>query len=929
MSKKLFLLDGMALAYRAHFAFMSRPIYSSKGMNTSALYGFTATLIDLITSQKPTHLAIAFDTPEPTERHKIYEPYKANREKMPEDLAAALPHLSRIAEAFKVPVLRMPGYEADDIIGTLATRAEKEDFETFMVTPDKDFGQLVTDRIFMYRPSYKGEPPEIQDPKAVCDKWGIEKTIQVIDILGLSGDASDNIPGVPGVGPKTAQKLLARFGSLEGVLENIDQLKGKQQEKLRDNAELARLSYRLATIDLKVPVTVDPDGLILEDPDLDAVRSLFSEFEFRTLGKRVFGTDFSLETTGEAIAVKSSGPGQGDLFADQMDLIETSPFKTLADVPHQYHAVDAASDCSELINRLGQEEAFCFDTETTGLNARHAGLLGLALSCQKGEAWYVTFDRDPTRCREQLEVFRPLFENGGITKIGHNLKYDLAVLSQHGLEPAGPFFDTMLAHALVEPEQKHGMDLLAEAYLDYKTVHLDSLLEDGQGGMRKMEDIPTAELAEYSAEDADVTFQLYELLVPLLREKEQEQVFYEVESPLIPVLVAMEAAGIALDSAVLHEYSEELGRRIGELQNSIVEMVGHEFNLNSPKQLGEILFDELKLVEKPKKTRTGQYATNEQTLTSLIGIHPIIEAILDYRGLTKLKGTYVDTLPESVDPADGRVHTHFGQLHTVTGRLQSNGPNLQNIPVRTSEGREIRKAFVAGDEDSVLLAADYSQIELRIIAAVSQDPGLIGAFEEGLDIHAATAARIYGVDTEEVTREMRGKAKMVNFGIPYGISAFGLAQRLGASRTEAAELIDQYFNQFGSVRDYIDQTLESAREKGYVETITGRRRYLRDINSGNGTVRGAAERNAINMPIQGTAADMIKIAMARVQRSIREAGLKTRLLLQVHDELVFEVPVGEVETVRPLIVDAMVDALELKVPIVVDTGTGHNWLEAH
>ncbi len=929
MQKKLFLLDGMALAYRAHFAFLSRPIYNSKGMNTSALYGFTATLIELITSQKPTHLAIAFDTPEPTERHKIYKPYKANRDKMPEDLAAALPHLSRIAEAFKVPVLRMPGFEADDIIGTLATLAEQEDFETFMVTPDKDFGQLVTDRVFMYRPSYKGEPPEIQDPQAVCEKWGIKRTDQVIDILGLSGDASDNIPGVPGVGPKTAQKLLDRFDTLEGVLENLDQLKGKQQEKLRDNAELARLSYKLATIDREVPVPLGPAGLVRAEPDLDAVRALFSEFEFRTLGKRIFGADFDLAATGPAAANQADQVEGTTALMGQMELLENTPFKTLADVPHQYHHIQDGEDCRDLISKLEKQEAFCFDTETTGLNARHAGLLGLAIAFAPGEAWYVSFSRDPNRARAQLEVFRPIFQNDRITKIGHNLKYDLAILQQHGLEPAGPFFDTMLAHALVEPEQKHGMDFLAETYLEYKTVHLDTLLDNGIGGTRLMDEIPAEQLAEYSAEDADITFQLHQLLTPLLREREQERVFYEVESPLIPVLVDMEAAGIALDAEVLSQYSEELRQRLETLEKSIVKMVGHDFNLNSPKQLGAILFDELKLVAKPKKTRTGQYATNEQVLTSLTGAHPIIRAILDYRGLTKLKGTYVDTLPDSIDPADGRVHTHYGQLLTVTGRLQSNGPNLQNIPVRTSEGREIRKAFVAGNQESVLLSADYSQIELRIIAAISQDPGLLEAFAQGLDIHAATAARIYGVDTEEVTREMRGKAKMVNFGIPYGISAFGLAQRLGSNRSEAAELIGQYFNQFAGVRDYIDRTLENAREKGYVETVTGRRRYLRDINSGNGTVRGGAERNAINMPIQGTAADMIKIAMTRVHRDIRAAGLQTRLLLQVHDELVFEVPRSEVEAVTPIIVEAMVSALKLDVPIVVETGTGENWLQAH
>ena len=925
MTKRLFLLDGMALAYRAHFAFINRPIFNSKGMNTSALFGFTATLIDLITREKPSHLAIVFDTSAPTGRHLEFEAYKANRQEMPEDLSAALPHLSRVAEAFGIPVIRKDGYEADDIIGTLATRAAQEDFMTYMVTPDKDFGQLVTDRILIYRPSYKGDAPEILDSGAVCARWGIERTEQVIDILGLAGDASDNIPGVPGIGPKTAQKLINQFGSVEGILSNLAQLKGKQLDRLREHADQARLSTRLATINRDVPIEIKPEALVLHPLKPDIVNALFSEFEFRSLGRRLFGEEFQLEMTeaSKEIAPRSAGePGQ-------LELLETTPFNTLADVPHRYHRVNDATGRKNLAAALRELPSFCFDTETTDLNVRRADLLGLALSWKKGEAWYVQFDRDPAVARIQLKDFRDAFSAPGITKVGHNLKYDLAIMKRHGIEVSGPFFDTMLAHALVEPEQRHGMDYLAETCLAYRTIHLDALLKDESGGTRTMADIPPEQLAEYSAEDADVTWQLSECLGPLIRECAQERVFFEIEAPLIPVLVDMEEAGIALDAAVLNEFSRELGERIRQIENSIVELVGHEFNLNSPKQLGEVLFDELKLMEKPKKTRTGQYATNEQTLATLASKHPVVRAILEHRTLAKLKGTYVDTLPAAVDPATGRIHSHFGQLHTVTGRLQSNSPNLQNIPVRSEEGREIRKAFVAGSADRVLLSADYSQIELRIIAALSQDPGLLDAFRQGLDIHSATAARIYGVDTQSVTREMRSKAKMVNFGIPYGISPFGLAQRLGVGRTEAAELIDQYFAQFSGVQGYIDRTLACAREKGYAETITGRRRFLRDINSGNATVRSAAERNAINMPIQGTAADMIKIAMARVRDRLREKHLQTRLLLQVHDELVFEVPETEVETVRPLIVEAMTTALDLPVPIVVETGIGRNWLEAH
>jgi DNA polymerase-1 len=951
MEKRLFLLDGMALAYRAHFAFIARPIRTSKGVNTSALFGFASNLLDLIDREKPTHMAVVFDTPVPTARHTLYPEYKAHREAMPEDLVFALPHLRRFATAFGIPVLAVDGYEADDVIGTLATQAEPAGFTTYMVTPDKDFGQLVSERVLIYKPGLKGEAPEVLGVPEILARWEITRVDQVIDMLGLIGDTADNIPGVPGVGPKTAQKLIAEFGSLEDLLARTAEVKGKMREKLEQFAEQARLSKTLATINRAVPLAAGPDALSLGAPDPAALQALLAEFEFRSLAKRALGAAADTPAAPPPASAAPAAPGeQGDLFAapsapppaapaapaptdsgGQLDLGMPSTRRTIADVAHTYEHITTAEGRAALADRLRGLRSFCFDTETDGLEPRHAALVGLAFSWEAHRGCFVRLPAGAAETRAALEVFRPAFADPAIEKVGHNLKFDLAVLKAHGLEVEGPLVDTMLAHALLEPDQRHGMDYLSEVLLDYTPVPLTRLIGDpaDPAGQKKVSEVDPEALAEYSAEDADVTWQLRAVLEPMLRERGQERVFREVEAPLVRVLVDMEHEGIALDTGVLAIFGATLEEQARTLETRINELAGRPFNLNSPKQLGEILFDELKLADKPKKTRTGQYATNEQTLLALSGSHPIVQAILDYRELVKLKGTYVDALPASVDPVTGRVHTHFGQIRTATGRLNSDNPNLQNIPIRTEQGREIRRAFVARGPEWVLLSADYSQIELRIIAALSEDPGMLEAFARGDDIHTATAARVYGVEPAAVTREMRARAKMVNFGIPYGISAFGLAQRLNIPRGEAAELIDGYFAKFSGIRGYIDRTIAFAHQHGYVETVTGRRRALPDIHSANATTRAAAERNAINTPIQGTAADMIKIAMSRVQDELRRRRLRARLLLQVHDELLLEVPREEVDEVRRLVEKCMKTALPLPVPIVVETGVGANWLEAH
>ena len=912
---RLFLLDGMALVYRAHFAFITNPIRNSKGVNTSALE-----------NEKASHIGVAFDTSAPTSRHEKFPEYKAQREDMPEELAAAIPHVKRLCRAFQIPVLEKDGFEADDLIGTLAKRAEADGFETYMVTPDKDFAQLVSATTFMWKPGRKGNDHEVVGLPELSSIWGVDKPEQIIDLLGMMGDAVDNIPGIPGVGPKTAQKLIAEFGSLEGVLANTDKLKGKQKEKVIANADLARLSKDLATIIIDAPVEVTWEQLVLSPRDNDDVKNLFTEFEFRTLTKRLFNED------------SPSTSSSSETSESQPTLQET--FKTLSEIDHSYHLANTAEKQAELFAQLASQKHFCFDTETTGLDRFEARLLGVAFSWKKGEAWYLPYSDS---LKDELEKVL----SNAAEKIGHNLKYDLSVLQNHGIKISGPYFDTMLAHALVHPEQRHNMDYLAESMLGYTPIKLadiaiqaeepadpDDLFAHAAKKKASKEldvaAIPLETLAEYAAEDADVTWQLSELLRPLLTSAGQDSIFGDLESPLLPVLVRMEMEGIALDTASLGEISKSLETRISQLSTDISEQAGRPFNLNSPKQLGEILFDDLKLVEKPKKTKTGQFKTDEQTLTALAGKHPIIDAILEYREATKLKSTYVDALPAHIAPSTGRIHTHFHQLVAATGRLASTDPNIQNIPVRSAAGREIRKAFVPR-EGFTLLSCDYSQIELRVMASLANDESIIDAFRDQRDIHTATAAKVWSIKESEVTREQRSGAKMVNFGIIYGISAFGLSQRLGIGRAEAAEMIDNYFKEYPAIKEFMDSTITEARDSGFVQTLSGRRRYFPDLTSGNQTIRGNAERAAINTPIQGTAADMIKLAMIKVDALLRKKQYLTKMLLQVHDELVFDLHPNEEATLIPEIIGIMETALPLpnKVPILVEHGTGDNWLTAH
>jgi len=924
----LYLLDGMALAYRAYFALIRNPISTSKGVNTSAIYGFVNTLLELKQQAAPTHLAIAMDTDVPTARHEMFPAYKAQRDEMPEDLSQSLPAIDRFAAAFRIPMLRLDGFEADDVIGTLARKAEADGFEVTMVTPDKDFGQLVTDKVRMYRPGRMGNPPEIWGIPEVCERWGIERVDQVRDILGLMGDSSDNIPGIPGIGEKTAAKLIAQFGSVEALVKATDQLKGKQKERVEEHGEQALLSKELATIDVKAPIEVDWEDLKLSEPDEEALQALCVEFEFNSIGRRLFGDDFK---AGRGYSVASNIP-EGELFATEE--VETSPtqgapLKRLADVEHSYRTIETRSDFDGLLGALATQEAFCFDLETDSLDGKVAEIVGIAFSWKSGEAVYVVWPEKAAEGEKWLEALGTLLRSDRHLKVGHNLKFDLGVLRWHGVRTKGPLFDTMLAHALVAPDKRHGMDDLAEQYLGYSPVTLTELIGEKGKQQKSVRDLPVETLAEYAAEDADVTWQLKEKLEPILKKHRLERVFHEVECPLIPVLVEMEVNGIRLDSDALGEFSVKLGKEIELLKEEIYELAGGDpLNLNSPKQLGEVFFDRLKLVKKPKKTRTGQYVTNEQVLETLAVHHPIARRVLEYREATKLQSTYVEALPTCIFPRTGRVHTTFSQVVAATGRLASQDPNLQNIPIRSELGREIRRAFVP-EKGYRILSADYSQIELRIMASLSGDEAMQEAFRSGLDIHTATAAGINHVEPDAVTSEMRRRAKMVNFGIIYGISPFGLAQRLAIPRGEATQIIDGYFARYPGVRQFMGEVVENARRAGYVETMTGRRRYVPDLRSGNAAVRQAAERMTINTPIQGTAADMIKIAMARVHQWLMESELYTRLLLQVHDELVFELWPDEIDVVLPKVKELMAEALPMAVPMVVETGVAENWLDAH
>ena len=960
MPKKLFLLDGMALVYRAHFAFVSRPILTSRGVNTSALYGFTQTLLDILNNQQPTHLGVAFDTEAPTQRHIEFADYKATRQAMPEDLSAALPHVRRVVEAFNVPVLTRDGYEADDIIGTLVRRAEQEGFLSYMVTSDKDFGQLVTANNFIFKPSRSGEGVEIIGLPEIQARWGVKRPEQVVDVLALMGDASDNIPGVPGIGEKTAMKLIAQYGTLENLLGHVGELTGRLKQTLETNRDQALMSKRLATIICDAPCAVELDALKVQPPNEEKLKELLVEFEFNSIGRRLFGEEFKAgrgagSPKPEVRSPKSPAAAPGVKPGEQLVLVSeaegaaeerkvepaavTANLKTIADVPHEYPLVATPAERVKLIQTLQNLDSFCFDTETTSLDPKQARLVGLAFSFAPHIGYYVPLlpDAPPAvrpsdfglRTSSILEEFRPVLETDRIEKVGHNLKFDLSVLKWYGVSVRGKLFDTMVAHSLIEPEMRHGMDYLSEVYLGYTPIPISKLIGEPKAAQTNMADVPVAKVAEYSAEDADVTWQLSSALKPLLKQKGQERVCYEVEFPLIPVLVDMEFEGIKVDASALAEFAAQLSKEMDDAEKTIYRLAGTTFNLNSPRQLGQVLFDLLKIGDAPKKTKTGQYATDEQTLIALAADHEIVQRLLLYRTAAKLKSTYADALPEAIWPKTGRVHTTYNQVMTSTGRLNSQNPNLQNVPIRTERGQEIRKAFVPRSPEYRLLSADYSQIELRILAALSRETAMLEAFKAGVDIHAATAARVFGVFPDLVTPEMRRKAKMVNFGIAYGISAFGLSQRLGIPRAEAGKIIDQYFKQFPGIRRYMDDTIAFAQAHGYVETVTGRRRYLRDIRSANNTIRGAAERNAINAPIQGTAADMIKLAMIAIHHELARRNLRTRMLLQVHDELVFDLYLPEEKEVLPLVEERMQTAIPLDVPLVVEMGVGENWLAAH
>ncbi len=940
MQKKLFLLDAMALVFRAYYALIRSPRLTSTGRNTNAQFGFTNTLIDLINNQKPTHMAVCFDTHAPTEREQSYAEYKANRQDAPEDIISAIPDIKAIVKALNIPCIESDGHEADDIIGTLAWEAADAGYEVYMVTPDKDYGQLVRDNIKIYKPGYQGGSVEIMGPKEVCEKWDIERVDQVIDVLGLMGDAVDNIPGIPGVGEKTAAKLLKEFGTLENVLENADSIKGALGEKVRKGKELAILSKQLATINTKVPVAFHEEDFRLGDFNREALEEIFKLLEFKTIGKRLLGDGF------DAGKPKAKEGVQGDLFAPLTPTptpqgegepvtegpVQNSELKTIADVQVKYHLVPSRDEMTGLLNMLKGYKTICFDTETTHVDANLADLVGLSFAIEPGEAWYVPVPPEREKAQAIVDFFAPLFTDTSINWVGQNLKYDLLVLKWYGATLAGPLTDTMLMHYVAEPDGKRNMDILSEQYLGYRPISITELIGKKGKGQGNMRDVPVEDACTYACEDADITLQLYQRFLPMISERQVDRVLNEAELPLVKVLTDMEFEGIRIDESFLKEYSKVLEEEALSAEKRVYETAGVKFNLASPKQLGEVLFEKLKLDPNAKKTKTGQYQTGEDVLQKLaVKGHTIVEDILIFREMTKLRNTYVDALPLLVNPKTGRVHTSYAQAVAVTGRLSSNNPNLQNIPVRSERGREIRKAFIPRDADHVLMSADYSQIELRIVAAISGDPNMCEAFRQGKDIHTATAALVYHVPEAEVTKEMRYKAKSVNFGIIYGQGAFGLADNLGISRTEAKEIIDNYKREFSGITDYMTETVKFAQKHGYVETLLGRKRWLPDISSSNFTVRGFAERNAINTPIQGTAADMIKLAMIKVHHAIKAAGLQSKMLLQVHDELVFDVLISEKEAMKALILENMQNALVLpnNVPVVAEAGEGGNWLEAH
>ncbi len=934
--KTLFLLDAFALIFRAHFAFSKNPRINSKGVNTGVMLGFTNTLLEVLQKQKPTHIAVAFDTSAPTFRHEQFEAYKANRDETPEDIKIGTPIVKEIIRAFNIPIVEKDGYEADDVIGTIAKKAAREGFKVFMMTPDKDYAQLVEENIFLYKPAYMGNGVDIMGVEEVLAKWDIEKVDQVIDFLGLQGDSADNIPGIPGIGAKTAVKLLKAYGSVENLIKNVGDLKGKQKENVTNFAEQGLLSKELATICLDVPVEYDFQKMKYEGPDEGKLRPILEEMEFRTLAKRVFGdaggkimpSNPQLDLFGGGAAAKAMASSP-DLEVSGEEVAEMVEKQSLETVETNYHFVDKKADMQALVDKLMLQKEFCFDTETTSINAVDAALVGFSFSYYNGDGYYVPVPEDEKEARATASIFKAVLENKDILKIGQNIKYDILVLKKYGIHVSGPIYDTMLAHYLIEPDGKHNMDVLAEQYLNYSPVSITSLIGPKGKSQKTMRDIPQEEISDYASEDADITFQLKTVLDPIVKDKKVDKLLHEVELPLVQVLSEMENNGVRLDVEVLKEMSSELAKDSELAEAKIYELAGVEFNIASPKQLGEVLFDKMKLVEKPKKTKTGQYATGEEILSKLAGTHEIASKILDFREYNKLKSTYVDALPALISPRDNRIHTTYSQAVAATGRLSSINPNLQNIPIRTEKGREIRKAFIPTDEAHTLLAADYSQIELRIMASFAGDEHMIQAFKEGRDIHATTAAKIFKIPLEEVDSDKRRKAKTANFGIIYGISAFGLAERLGIPRGEAKAIIDAYFEEFPSVKNYMDQTIAEAREKEYVETILGRRRYLRDINSRNAATRGFAERNAINAPIQGSAADIIKIAMINIHQWMQDKKVRSKMILQVHDELVFDVHNSELELFKKEIPLLMSAAVQLEVPMEVEAGTGSNWLQAH
>ena len=923
--KKLFLLDAYALIFRSYYAFIKNPRITSYGLNTNAIFGFTTTLLEVLEKHDPTHIAVCFDHKSENIRKKEYPLYKANRDETPEDIKRSEPFIRQIIDAFNIPIIEKEGYEADDVIVTMATKAEKEGFVTYMMTPDKDFGQAVTENILIFKPARGGNAPEIMGPEEVCKKFGLNETKQIIDYLGMMGDAVDNIPGIPGVGAKTASKLLLEYGSMESLYENTDKIKGKLREKIENNKEQAFLSKHLAKIITDVPVTFDETDLLRSDPNKEEINKLFKELEFRTLTKRVFS-----ETMSEPKTV------QGDLFSNSIqnpitlkNSTQNPEFNTIETTKHDYQLVDNQEKRSLLISKLEKIKSFCFDTETTSLNELDAQVIGISFSYEKGKAFYINMPDSFEETKMILAEFKEVFESEQIEKIAQNLKYDLKVLMKYDIKIAGPQFDTMLAHYLVSPDGRHNMDILAEKYLNYKPVSITSLIGKKGKNQLSFADVPIEKAKEYACEDADITFQLKQKINEELMDKQLAHLMIRLEMPLVPVLSDIEMEGIKVDDKFLNDYSTELEGMSNKIEESIYSMSGMNFNIASPKQLGEVLFDHLKINAKAKKTKTGQYKTDEATLEKLASENQIVSDILKFRKINKLRSTYVDALPKLIHPQTGRVHTHFSQAVAATGRLSSTNPNLQNIPIRTDLGKEIRKAFVPRDKNHTLLAVDYSQIELRIVASIAEDKGMIEAFNNGMDIHTATASKVFGVSIEDVTKEQRYKAKSVNFGLIYGQGAFGLAQNLKISRTEAKDLIDAYFEQFSGVKKYMDDTINFCRENGFVKTIMGRKRFIPDINSNNQTVVGFAERNAINAPIQGSAADMIKLAMINIHRRLSTIDTKAKMILQVHDELLFDVPKEELDKIRSIIKHEMEIAMPLGVPVIAEAGNGDNWLEAH